>query len=132
MSRRRGYPDLSGSTTKKITCFLVSPLRLYVGAPANTWLKVQVQAKLILLKQQVTKKGFQMISIHKLFLLFVLQLSGRLKDSFECSKSPEAGREAAKKVLLLMFWPLRGGGGGKGRAIKEKRAFLKLLFLFCC
>ena len=30
-------------------------------------------------------------------------------------------REAAKKVLLLMAGPLRGGGGGvKGLAIKEK------------
>ena len=29
-------------------------------------------------------------------------------------------REAAKKVLLLMAGPLRGGGGVKGLAIKEK------------
>ena len=35
----------------------------------------------------------------------------------------ESLREAAKKDLLLMAGPLRGGGGGgvKGRAIKEKR-----------
>ena len=37
--------------------------------------------------------------------------------------------EAAKKVLLLMAGPLRGGGG-KGRTLKEKRAFFELLFLF--
>ena len=32
-------------------------------------------------------------------------------------------REAAKKALLLMAGPLRGGGGVKGRAIKEKKLF---------
>ena len=34
-----------------------------------------------------------------------------------------------------MARPLRGGGGGgggKGLAIKEKRTFLKIIFLFCC
>ena len=37
-----------------------------------------------------------------------------------------------KKVHPLVAGPLRGGGGGKGRAIKEKRTFLKTFFLFCC
>ena len=36
-----------------------------------------------------------------------------------------------KKVLLLMAGPLRLGEGGKGRVIKEKITFLKLLSLFC-
>ena len=35
-------------------------------------------------------------------------------------------REAAKKALLLMAGPLRGGGGVKGRAIKEKKLFFDL------
>ena len=39
-------------------------------------------------------------------------------------------REAAKKekILLLMDGPLRGGGGVKGRAIKEKRIFFGTFF----
>ena len=39
-------------------------------------------------------------------------------------------REAAKKVLLLMARPLRGGGGGgvKGLTIKEKRTFFGTFF----
>ena len=32
-------------------------------------------------------------------------------------------REAAKKVLLSMAGPLRGGGGGKRPAIKKKKRF---------
>ena len=40
-------------------------------------------------------------------------------------------REAAKKkVPPLVAGPLRGGEGGKGRATKEKRTFLKTFFLF--
>ena len=35
-----------------------------------------------------------------------------------------------KKVLPLMTGQLSEGGGGKGRAIKEKKTFLKLFF--CC
>ena len=41
-------------------------------------------------------------------------------------------REAAKKIPPLMAGPLRGGGVGKGRAIKEKRTFFESFFLFCC
>ena len=37
-------------------------------------------------------------------------------------------REAAKKVLLLMAGPLRGGGV-KGRAIKERRTVFGTFFL---
>ena len=35
-------------------------------------------------------------------------------------------REAAKKVLLLMAGPLRGGGDGKKPAIKKKITFFLL------
>ena len=31
-----------------------------------------------------------------------------------------------------MAWPLGRGGGGKGRAIKEKRTFVETFFCFCC
>ena len=41
-------------------------------------------------------------------------------------------REAAKKVPPLVAGPLRGGGGGKGWAIKEKRTFFETFLLFCC
>ena len=39
-----------------------------------------------------------------------------------------------KKVPLLMARPLRGEGWGgvKGRAIKEKKTFFFIFFLFCC
>ena len=37
-------------------------------------------------------------------------------------------REAAKKVLLLMAGPFRGGGGIKGQAIKEKKTFFGTFF----
>ena len=40
--------------------------------------------------------------------------------------------EAAKKNILLMAGPLRGGEGAKGWAIKGKRSFFETLFLFCC
>ena len=36
-----------------------------------------------------------------------------------------------KKIPPLMAGPLRGGGG-KGRAIKEKITFFETFFLFCC
>ena len=39
-------------------------------------------------------------------------------------------REAAKKIPPLMAGPLRGGGLGKGRAIKEKELFLNRFFYF--
>ena len=39
-------------------------------------------------------------------------------------------REAAKKVLLLMAGPLRGGGGVKGRQLRKKELFKKLNFFF--
>ena len=39
-------------------------------------------------------------------------------------------REAAKKVILLMAVPLRGGGGvSKGLAIKKTITFLELFFI---
>ena len=37
-------------------------------------------------------------------------------------------KEAAKKVIFLMAGPLRGGGGVKGRAIKENRTFFEPFF----
>ena len=36
-----------------------------------------------------------------------------------------------KEVPPLVASPLRGGGGDKRRATKEKEIFLKLSFLFC-
>jgi hypothetical protein len=38
------------------------------------------------------------------------------------------GKPQKKKVHPLVAEPLRGGGGGKGRAIKEKRSFFKTFF----
>ena len=40
------------------------------------------------------------------------------------------GKPQKKKVPPLVAGPLRGGEGGKGRATKEKRTFLKTFFYY--
>ena len=40
-------------------------------------------------------------------------------------------RKPQKNKKLLMAGPLRGGGGGKGPSIKEKKTFFELLKNFC-
>ena len=48
--------------------------------------------------------------------------SGRIREAAKKKSSSTSGRATKRE----------GEGGGKGRAIKEKKVFLKLFFLFCC
>ena len=68
---------------------------------------------------KTTRLRVERVQIRYFLIPSTFNRSGENNSVLSCK-----GSRKKNKVLLLMAGPLRGGGRGKGRVIKEKRTFL--------
>ena len=62
-------------------------------------------------------------------MTLIIKISAKCENKYFLISIGDIFREAAKKVIFLVAWPLRVGGG-KGLATKKKELFGALFKLF--